>query len=264
MGSDRQFVDPAVQEQFSLKTHQYQDQGALEDAANRSEIYGGFVAQSNTVVIAEAASLVAPGQMPALHEKAAKAQGQHLAFKVTSQLPKENPLGVVPGIAVFVLLVAGYLGSTLAMPRTGAAAARRRVLSLIGYAIIAALVFDVVIGPILNAYPDVGTNFLPLWGEFALMCLSVALLAATLQSLIGPMGTPAHCRHRRLLRQPLHGRGHRNHLPAGLVVLSIYVVVKAALVTMSTYGRLLWWRGTKRRPPISPEEEGGIAAFPPA
>ncbi|MFG3266374.1 hypothetical protein [Streptomyces bobili] len=47
-------------------------------------------------------------------------------------------------------------------------------------------------------------------------------------------------------------------------MLSIYVVVGAALVTISTYGRLLWWRGTTRRPPISPEEEGGIAAIPPA
>ncbi|MFE7093210.1 hypothetical protein [Streptomyces erythrochromogenes] len=92
------------------------------------------------------------------------------------------------GIAVFVLLVAGYPGSTLTMQRTKTATARRRVLSLIGYAIVAALVFDVIIGPILGAYPNVGSNFWPLWGEFALMCLAVALFAATLQSLVGPLG----------------------------------------------------------------------------
>ncbi|WP_406219014.1 hypothetical protein [Streptomyces canus] len=286
----------AVQEHVSLKIHHYKDQAALEDAANRTEIYGGFVAQSNTVVIAEAASLVAPGQMPAIYEKAAKAQGRHLAFKVTNRLPKEDPLGVVPGIAVFVLLVAGYLGSTLAVQRTGTAAARRRVVSLIGYAVIAALVFDVIIGPILNAYPDVGTNFWPLWGEFTLMCLAVALLAATLQSLIGPIGTlltvvivvffgnpstggvngtaylPAFWQYlgpvlppwngSTLIRNTLYFDG--NAITQQLVVLSIYVVVGAALVTISTYGHLLWWRGTKRRPPISPEEEGGIAAIPPA
>ncbi|MCX4853605.1 hypothetical protein [Streptomyces canus] len=55
-----------------------------------------------------------------------------------------------------------------------------------------------------------------------------------------------------------------NALAQQLVVLSIYVVVGAALVTLSTYGRPLWWRSTKRRPLISPEEEGGIAAVPPA
>ncbi|MFD8792822.1 hypothetical protein [Streptomyces vinaceus] len=48
-------------------------------------------------------------------------------------------------------------------------------------------------------------------------------------------------------------------------MLSIYVVVGAALVTILTSGRLLWWRGTgTRRFPISPEEEGGIATIPPA
>ncbi|WP_158694521.1 hypothetical protein [Streptomyces canus] len=36
----------AVQEHISLKIHHYKDQAALEDAANRTEIYGGFVAQS--------------------------------------------------------------------------------------------------------------------------------------------------------------------------------------------------------------------------
>lgn len=56
-----------------------------------------------------------------------------------------------------------------------------------------------------------------------------------------------------------------NSITQPLVVLSIYVVVGAALVIILTYGRLLWWRGAKgRRSPISPEEEGGIAAVPPA
>ncbi|WP_326659414.1 hypothetical protein [Streptomyces canus] len=55
-----------------------------------------------------------------------------------------------------------------------------------------------------------------------------------------------------------------NAITQQLVVLSIYVVVGAALVTISTYGRLLSWHGAKRRPPISAEEEGGVAAVPPA
>ncbi|MET9911758.1 hypothetical protein ABZZ74_33985 [Streptomyces sp. NPDC006476] len=37
-----------------------------------------------------------------------------------------------------------------------------------------------------------------------------------------------------------------------------------ASVLIAAYGRLMWWRGGKRRRPISPEEEGGIAAIPPA
>ncbi|MCP3771626.1 hypothetical protein [Streptomyces sp. MAR25Y5] len=48
--------------------------------------------------------------------------------------------------------------------------------------------FDVLIGAILGARPDVGSDLWPLWGGFALMCLAVALFAATLQSLRGPIG----------------------------------------------------------------------------
>ena len=211
-------------------------------------------------------------------------------------VPKQDRSGSSPASPCSVLLVTGYLGSTLAMQRTGTAAARRRVLSLIGYAVIAALVFDVIIGPILDAYPDVGTNFWPLWGEFALVCLSVALFAATLQSLIGSIGTlltvvivvffgnpstggvngtaylPAFWQFLGPVLPPWNGATpvrntlyfDGNAITQQLVVLSIYVVVGAALVTISTYGRPLWWRGAKRRPPISPEEEGGIAAIPPA
>ncbi|MFE2218497.1 hypothetical protein ACFW93_42120 [Streptomyces canus] len=65
-----------------------------------------------------------------------------------------------------------------------------------------------------------------------------------------------------LVRNTLYCNG--NAITQQLVVLSIYVVVGAAPVTLSTYGRLLWWRSTKRRPPISAEEEGGMAAVPPA
>jgi hypothetical protein len=55
----------------------------LEAAANEAAIYGGFDASSNTVIISEAASLWAPGVMPAAYEKAARQSGEQLQFKVT-------------------------------------------------------------------------------------------------------------------------------------------------------------------------------------
>ncbi|CAG6390600.1 hypothetical protein NMG29_09485 [Streptomyces cocklensis] len=150
--------------------------------------------------------------------------------------------------------------------------------------------------PLLNAYPDVGTNFWPLWGEFTLICLSIALFAATLQSLIGPMGTlltvvaviffgnpstggvngtaylPAFWEDVgpilppwngvTLIRNTLYFDG--NSITQQLVVLSIYVVVGAALVIIATFGPGQWWRRAKRRPPIGPDEQTGIAAVPPA
>ena len=154
-----------------------------------------------------------------------------------------------------------------------------------------------VTGPIIGAYPDVSTNFWPLWGEFALVCIAVALLATTLQSVIGPMGTlltvvvviffgnpstggvngtaylPPFWQFlgpilppwnaMTLIRNTLYFDG--NAITQQLVVLGIYAVAGAALVTVFSWGRLLWWRaGTERREPLSPPEEAGIAAIPPA
>ncbi len=294
----------AVQKKVSLQIHNYASEQDLVNAANNTTIYGGFVAKSNSLIISEAASLWAPGVMPAAYLKAAKALGVKLSTfqtpKVINTLPKQDPEGVVPGLVTFVLLVAGYLAATLAMQRTGRAAAHRRVISLAVYSVVAALVFDVIVGPILGAYPDVGSNFWPLWGEFALMILAVALLAATLQSLIGPMGTlltviivvffgnpstggvngtaylPPFWQFlgpilppwnsATLIRNTLYFHG--NAITQQIVVLGIYVVIGAVLVELFSWARLQWWRNRPeaqhRKPVISPEEEAGVAAMPPA
>lgn len=294
----------AVEKKVSLKIHNYSTEQDLVNAANNTTIYGGFVAPSNTLIISEAASLWAPGVMPAAYVEAAKALGVNLTTfqtpKVINRLPKQDPEGVVPGLVTFVLLVAGYLAATLAMQRTGRAAAHRRVISLVAYSVIAALVFNLIVGPILGAYPDVGSNFWPLWGEFALMILAVALLASTLQSLIGPIGTLVTViivvffgnpstggvngtaylppfwqflgpilppwNSATLIRNTLYFHG--NAITQQLIVLSVYVVVGAILVELFSWARLQWWRkhpeAKQRKPLISAEEEAGVAAIPPA
>jgi hypothetical protein len=131
---------------------------------------------------------------------------------------------------------------------------------------------------------------------------AVAMLAATLQSLIGPMGTLVTVILVIFLGNPTTGGVNgtaylpsfwqflgpilppwnamtliRNTLYFGgrattqqIIVLCLYAVVGAALVTIFSWGRLLWWRGpkgagrTKQHDAISPAEEVGIAAIPPA
>lgn len=283
----------AVQQDVSMKIYPYADQSDLENAAGQTTIYGGFNAQTNTVVISEAASLWAPGVMPAEYLKASRALGQPVHFSVINTLPQEDPEGVVPGLVVFVLMVAGYLGSTMAMQRTGKAAAHLRVTIMAGYAVVASLVFNLIVGPGLHAYPDVGANFWPLWGEFALVLLAVAMLTGTLQSLIGPLGTlltvvlvvflgnpstggvngtaylPAFWQFIGPILPPWNGVTlirntlyfHGNSITQQLIVLSLYVVVGAILMTVFGWGRVLWWRGPKNT--IDRAEETGIAAIPP-
>ena len=88
-----------------------------------------------------------------------------------------------------MLLIGGYLGATFAMQRTKTAAHHHRVAALLGHAVVAGLVIDLIAGPILGGYPDIGRNFWLLWPEFAFIAFAIALFAATLQTLIGPMGT---------------------------------------------------------------------------
>ncbi len=178
-----------VQKSVSLDIHSYATQSDLENAANHATIYGGFVPQTNTLILNVAASLWAPFVMPVAYEKAAKQAGVKLQAKAINPLPSQDPEGVVPGLTLFVLLVGGYLASTMAMQRTKSAAAHRRILALFGFSVVFALVLDLIAGPILGAVVNDGSNFWKLWPKFALICFSVALLAGVLQSLIGPLGT---------------------------------------------------------------------------
>jgi Flp pilus assembly protein TadB len=143
-------------------------------------------------------------------------------------------------------------------------------------------------------YPDAWSNFWPVWDEFALVCLAVALLAATVQSLLGPIGTlltvvvvvflgnPSIGGVNGTAYLPTFGGGsarscrrgtgrswvrntlcfHGNAITVQLLVLGIYVVAGAALVIILAYDSLLWWHAredtdrAQRREPISPEETG--------
>ncbi|MEV6905127.1 hypothetical protein [Amycolatopsis sp. NPDC051372] len=126
-----------------------------------------------------------------------------------------------------------------------------------------------------------------------MVLLAVALLTGTLQSLIGPFGTlvtvivvvffgnpstggvngtaylPAFWQFIgpglplwngvTLIRNTLYFGGNSITQPA--IVLSIYVVAGAILMTVFGWGRLRWWRNQKQ--PIDQAEETGIAATPP-
>jgi hypothetical protein len=70
-----------------------------------------------------------------------------------------------------------------------------------------------------------------------------------------------------LIRNTLYFEGNAITVP--IIVLGIYVVAGIVLVTIFSWGRLLWWRGGKGPqaggPPgvIGPDEAIGTAAIPP-
>ena len=287
-----------VEKSVSLKVHQYASEADLEQAAGETKIYGGFVASSNTLIISEAASLWAPAVMPAAYGKAALQARQLLHVKVVNKLSSQDPQGAVPGIILIVLLIGGYLGATFAMMRTKTAAHHHRVLALLGYSVVLGLVIDLIAGPILGGYPDVGSHFWVLWPICAFIAFAVALFAALLHNLVGAMGTlltviivvfignpssggvngvaflppfwqaigvvlpPRNGLY--LIRNTLYFGGNAITVP--IIVLAIYVVIGAALVTLFSWTN--WPKGangagTTGPGGISPDEEIGAAAIPP-
>ena len=144
---------------------------------------------------------------------------------------------------------------------------------------------DLIAGPILGGYPDIGHNFWLLWPIFAFITFAIALVAATLQTLIGPMGTLLTVILIVFIGNPSTGSGNgvaflppfwqalgavlpprnglyliRNTLYFGgnditepIIVLSIYVVIGAALVLFFSWGHL-HWKGKK--------EETGTTGHP--
>ncbi|MGP0108483.1 MAG: hypothetical protein ACLPR9_06410 [Acidimicrobiales bacterium] len=288
----------AVQEGTDLQIHQYASQADLEQAINQGTIYGGFVSQTNTVIVAQAASLKASLDLPVAYEKAARAQGLQIQVMTVNKLPPQDPEGVVPIVSVFVLLLAGYLGATMAMQRTKTAARRWRVGVLLGYAVIAGLAIDLIAGPLLGGYPDIGTNFWILWPEFVFICFATALLAATLQSMIGPIGTlitlvvvvflgnpstggangvaylPPFWQSLGALLPPRNGLVlirntlyfNGNGITTACIILGIYVIVGFALVTIFS---LMRWQAEKAAglnpdaPVVDSIEETAVAAIPP-
>ena len=85
------------------------------------------------------------------------------------------------------LLIGGYLAAVLVFKATATAAAPWRAAILTGYAIVGAVLTDLIAGPLIGAYS--GSHFWPLLPCFALITTAVVLAAAAIQGLAGRLGT---------------------------------------------------------------------------
>jgi hypothetical protein len=87
---------------------------------------------------------------------------------------------------VIPLLVGSYLCTLVVFISTKTARARWRWLILPGFAIVGAVLWDVIAGPLIGAYP--GSHFWPLLPCFALAGTAIVLTSAAIQAILGPPG----------------------------------------------------------------------------
>jgi hypothetical protein len=85
------------------------------------------------------------------------------------------------------LLIGGYVCSTNLLAATGKAADRWRGATLVGFAIVAGLVVDLIVCLWLQGYAT--DKFWIVWPIAALIIVLTALVAAILQKLLGAAGT---------------------------------------------------------------------------
>ena len=181
----------AVQKNMSLKITKYPDEAAAKGAIDQAKVYGALIpaASASTLLIVPTASDLAPYDLTVHFEKAAKATGQKLT--VTSYAPKPLPAGDTSGIVLSLLLVpllvGGYLSATMLRAATGAPTQRFRGMVLLGFAVVAGLLVNLIAGPWLNSYPT--DKFWIVWPILVLITMTVALFAVVMHRLIGGAGT---------------------------------------------------------------------------
>jgi hypothetical protein len=176
---------------LSLKVTQYKSEKAAKNAINQAEIWGALIpgSSSSTLLVVPSSSDLAPAQLAVRFQKAASHQRQVLHVKQYAPTPlaSKDPFGLVPSLLVIPLLLGGYMLANMLVTATGAAAARWRGLVLAGYALVTAMLINLIVVPWLGGYPS--SKFWIVWPILALIIYAVATLAAVLRRLLGSFGT---------------------------------------------------------------------------
>ena len=179
----------AVGKQVSLKTIQYPNESAVHRAIDQTKLYGALIsgAKADTLIVVPAASFALQLEMGAAFREAAAKLHTPLVVQQSHPLPPADPVGAVAELLLLPLLIGGYLASVLLTKATGIAMGPWRMATLVGYAVVGALLTDLIAGPLLGAYAN--SHFWILWPIFALITAAVAVAAAALLRLLGVWGT---------------------------------------------------------------------------
>ena len=183
-------VVAAVTSKVSLDTIGYADKSAALGAIGRGQLYGAYVtgSTSDTLIVVPAKSFFARIELEGAFVAAAHKLSQPVTVQAAKPLPPSDPVGAVVGLLLLPLLIGGYLAAVLVFKAAGGtAAALWRVVILTGYAIVGAVLTDLIAGPLIGAYSS--SHFWPLLPCFALVTAAVVLAAAAIQGLAGTLGT---------------------------------------------------------------------------
>lgn len=179
-----------VASRAGLDLTSYPNESAVMDAANRGELYGAYLStsSSDTLVVVPAKSFFAQTELEPAFVAAAHKLHRSITVHKVAPLAPSDPIGAVTSLLLLPLLIGGYLAAVFVFKAAhGVAAAPWRAAILIGYALMGALLTDLIAGPGIGAYSS--SHFWPLLPCFWLITSAVALAAAAVQALVGKWGT---------------------------------------------------------------------------
>jgi hypothetical protein len=177
-----------AQSKVSLGIVAHPNQSAAMTAIDRSSLYGAYVtgSSSDTLTVVPAKSFFAFTELEAAFLSAAHTLSRPVTVQTVKPLPASDPVGSVAAILLAPLLVGGFLAAVFVFKAAGRiAAAPWRVLILVAFAIVGAVLTDLIAGPLIGAYSN--SHFWPLLPCFALFEAAVLLTAATIQAVAGPV-----------------------------------------------------------------------------
>jgi hypothetical protein len=224
----------AVQKNVSLKVTTYSGESAAKTAIGQAKAWGALIPGSpNTLLTVPSISDLAPYTLGTSFEQAAKSQGQKVTVTPYTPTPLAHgdPFGIVLAILLTPLLLCGYVSATLLKTATKVAAGPLLGAILIGFAIVATLIVDLIAGPWLSGVP--GDKFWILWPIMALTMSVAALFAAVMQRLLGAAGTLLTVFVIILLGKPSSGGANGvPYLPGFWTAIGPYLPPRNAFVLM--------------------------------
>ena len=182
-------VVDAVQSTYSLDVVTYSTETDLTQAAERGEIYGGYIpgTSSDTLITVPAKSFFAEVYVRGGFADAAKKSGRTFTTTVIAPLPESDRTGTVVGLLLLPTLIGGYLYASMMFPYARTASAGRRVAILLGFSVAVAVITSVVAGPVTGAVPT--SHLWTLLPCFALVVAAITLAAVGIQAALGKAGT---------------------------------------------------------------------------
>jgi hypothetical protein len=171
----------------AYEVHAYQSLTMARTAVLHRSVYGAFQPVPLPVLlVAEAASPPVAVLLQRTFGTVASRSGRALAVHDLVPLPSSDSSGATTSSAVFSLIIAGLLGTTIIYTLTRHRPEKVRVLVTVALGVGAGLITALVTSVLVGAFPD---HFFQVWGVATLFVLAIGLPIAAFQVIFGIPGT---------------------------------------------------------------------------